>query len=215
MMPSVRSVMSNNKGGRPKKKKSNCTGRPSSLSQHILTNACQLPSFDLSQVINETSRADLTCASCNTAIKNPVELMPCKSLVCCTCSLQLIDGSSNFICPGCTQSHECSTSSFTALSPIEERTIKLTLVKCYRCYGTIELMSLNKTCDDHKQMISNDNTTLCDIVNRPMDSEPTALEKQVATNVVMRLPNQTDSMVVKLPTKGRVSMQFGIYTYMH
>ena len=184
------------KGGRPKKRKSHYTGRPSSLSQHIITVTCQLPSFSQSQVMSEAIRADLTCTSCHSEIKNPVELMPCKSLVCSTCSLRLIDTASNtFVCPGCTLTHKCTTSSFTALSPIEERTIKDSVVKSYQCYRTVKLSSLDKTCDDHRQT-SND-TTLSDIINRSMDSEPTALEKQVATSVVTRLLNHTDSYLQK------------------
>ena len=196
------------KGGRPAKKLKSNAGSPSFLHQHIHSIACEIPTISLSQVVDTACGGDITCTSCKSAVKNPVEILPCKSLICCECSLGLISGSSEFTCPGCSESHKSSTTSFTSLSAIEEKMIKNTLVECEKCMRTIPLSSIDKSCGQHDSWLtlgSGSSATLTDIVNQPLEAEPTTLEKQVATNIVTRLLHQTgQKRVVTLPTGGRV-----------
>ena len=135
------------KGGRPTKRKSHCTGRPSSLSQHIITVACQLPSFNLSQW-SQPCRPYmyfLSYSNKKTSGINAFQISRLFYLFSPTnrqC-LQYIRLSWVHTNP------QVHSSSFTALSPIEERMIKESLVECYQCYRTIKSSSLGKTCDDH------------------------------------------------------------------
>lgn len=46
---------------------------------------------------------------------------------------------------------------------------------------------------------------LKDIACRPLESQPTTIEKEIATSVVTRLMYQSKNTVVKLPTGGTVS----------
>ena len=116
--------------GRPKKL-THPGGRPSFLTTHICSVASSIPTFSLSQVINKTYINDVTCKLCNLAVHEPVEVLPCKSLICCSCLLGHLDKDSNmFHCPGCSEEHTNTESSFTKMSPIAEKMINNMMVKC-------------------------------------------------------------------------------------
>lgn len=163
---------------RLKKSKSNA-GRPSLIHQHIQSIVCKIPAIDLSQVVDTIVQKDITCTSYKSAVKNPVEILLCKSLICCGCTIRSTS-SLEFTCLGCSETHKSTISSFTALSTIEQKMIKSILVTCEKCSRDVFLSSIDKTCDQQNYSTA----TLTDIVNQPLGAEPTALEKQVATNVV-------------------------------
>lgn len=136
------------KGGRPKKKRSSA-GRPSFISLHIKSVALNVPSFCLTQVSDEY-KEEVTCRYCHSAINNPVEILPCKSLLCCSCSLSL-STSSSFACPGCSNLHDSTETTFTKPSTIIEKMINSLYVKCDSCQIDVKLQSLTDDCETHKE----------------------------------------------------------------
>lgn len=120
------------KGGR--RKKSTSSGRPTLLTQHIRSVACRFPPFSLCQIIDKTYSNSVTCVICNLAIHNPVEVLPCKAMICCNCILSHLDQKlDQFDCRGCNEYHDNDVSSFTQLSPVAEHMIGNILVKCKKC----------------------------------------------------------------------------------
>ena len=120
------------KGGRPKKSSSG--GRPSHLKTHIQSVACSIPPFSLTQVVDDTYIESITCRLCKCAINDPVEVLPCKSLICCSCVIAHLEKWKDaFTCPRCGESHECTSSSFSRVSPMEEKMIKNMMIKCNKC----------------------------------------------------------------------------------
>jgi hypothetical protein len=76
------------------------------------------------------------------------------------------------------------------------------IVTCTNCSRHVKLSS-NGRCDDHV----NNETSLTEVVMRPLEATPTTLEKQVATNVVTRLLHQnSENISLTLPriTGGQV-----------
>ena len=189
------------KGGRPKKL-SSC-GRPSLLHTHIRSVACDLPKFTLEQVVDETYIENIKCSICKSAINNPIEVLPCKSLICCSCLLLHLDKEmTTFHCPGCSEQHDSNNPTFSRLSPVAEKMLNNMVVNCEKCYRPVKLSISNKNCDHHEDLRC---SKLTELVDRPIEAEPTDIEKHVATNVVTRLLHHNDNMVVKLPTGGQVS----------
>ena len=190
------------KGGRPKKSSSG--GHPSHLKTHIQSVACSIPPFSLTQVVDNTYIESITCRLCKCAINDPVEVLPCKSLICCSCVIAHLEkGKDAFTCPGCGESHECTSSSFSRVSPMEEKMIKNMMIKCNKCKHVTTLSQSQASCDRHKIDVCSLN--LKDIACRPLESQPTTIEKEVATSVVTRLMYQSKDTIVKLPTRGTVS----------
>ena len=187
------------KGGRHKK--STSSGRPTLLTQHIRSVVCHFPPFSLHQITDQTYSNSVTCIICNFAIHNPVEVLPCKTMVCCTCLLSNLDQKlDKFQCPGCSDYHDTVVSSFTKLSPVAEHMINNMLLNCEECHKPVKLQDLNKGCFHHDT-----GSVIIDSRKLSLGAQPTTAEKQVATNIVTRLLHNSDSALVTLPTGGRVS----------
>ena len=171
--------------GRPKKS-THPGGRPSFLTTHICSVASSIPTFTLSQVIDKSYINNITCSLCNSAVCEPVKVLLCKSLICCSCLLGHLDKDSDmFHCPGCSEEHTNTQSSFTKMSPIAENMINNMIVKCNKCYQPVKLSISRKPCDHHA--IERECCNLIEAINRPLESPPTTMEKQVASSVVTRL----------------------------
>ena len=168
------------KGGRPKK--SSKAGRPSYVSLYIKSVALKVPSFTLSQVLDERYREEVTCGYCRTAINCPVEILPCKSLLCCSCTLSL--ATSSFNCPTCSCLYESCESTFTKPSSIVEKMINSLTVKCGECGVDVKVESLGDECRSHMR-----NKT------------------EVATKFITEMIHQSElsDQTITIPTGGRVS----------
>lgn len=140
------------KGGRPKQKYS--SGRPTLLSTHIKSNAGDMPHFKLSQLADERYKEDVTCKLCSSAANNPIEILPCKTLLCCNCCIS-IAASPSFTCPGCTCRHESISSTFTKPSSLIERVFNDLRVTCEGCNNIVPLESAGKECFHHQPILSN------------------------------------------------------------
>ena len=186
------------KGGRPKKKTSG--GRPSLLQQHIMSVSSTVPQFELSQVVDETRKIDVMCCSCNLAANRAIEIIPCKSLICCSCCMTLVSEAS-FRCPGCHDEHDSSPSSFTKPSPLVEKMLNEMLVICKRCVRKIKLEVIDKECMHHEREF---NLTLQDITNHSFEVEPTQMETRAAAQIISRALQHTDNSMVRVSTGGRV-----------
>lgn len=114
------------------------------------------------------------------AVDSPVEILPCKSLFCCGCTLSLAATIPSFNCPGCSGLHESSESTFTKPLSIIEKMIKSLIVECDRCGVDTKVESLADECRLHIKSRS-----------------------EVATRVLSQMMTQTHTIIV--PTGGRVS----------
>lgn len=151
-------------------------------------------------MFDKTYIESITCKLCNSSLRDPVEVLPCKSLLCCSCVLK-VKALESFNCPGCSESHELIASSFSRMSPVTEKMIKNILIKCNKCNQIIKLSQSQESCDQHGSVCLN----LKEVTCRPLEAEPTSLEKQAATNIVSRMLHYSDNALVKLPTGGTVS----------
>ncbi len=131
--------------------------------------ACKIPHFKLSQIQDETRIEDITCGLCESAVNIPIEILPCKCLVCCNCCLGLLTQMS-FHCPGCSKVHDVSVSSFSRLSPIVENMLYKMMVRCECCLKNVRLELSDKGCDLHVGERDNP-VTLEEVVNLPLDQQ--------------------------------------------
>ena len=70
--------------------------------------------ISLSQIADKRCVAKVTGCSCNGALNGPLELLPCKTLMCSSCCTSLAV-SASFNCPSCLYQHDASIDKFTAL----------------------------------------------------------------------------------------------------
>ena len=109
-----------------------------------------IPHFTLSQVVNKTYIDSLTCKLCKSGVSDPVEVLPCKSLTCCSCLLGLVSKDMDKIhCPGCSEDHSCVELSFTNISPVAEKMILDILVKCEKSLQAVKLCTIKPPCEQH------------------------------------------------------------------
>ena len=174
------------KGGRPKKRCS--TGRPTLLQSHIKSAAAATPHFTLSQIADKRCVANVTCCSCNGALSSPLELLPCKTLVCSSCCT-LLAVSATFNCPGCLCQHDASIDTFTKPSALIEKTINEIHVICEKCSNMVSLELLTQDCSSHEKAASKE----------------TESNNKMAIKVVSQLIKDSDSSTITLSTGGRVS----------
>ena len=189
------------KGGRPKRKIS--SGRPTHIQQHIKSVASVIPVFNLSQLVDDKYKVDVTCNQCNLAANKPVEIIPCKAILCCSCCVSLAT-QAKFNCPSCSIPHNSALTTFTRPSSRVEKLFKELLMKCEKCECKVKLEWIEKECAYHREHQS---LTLQDIVNQPqaLEREPSNLEKRAAMKVMSRMLHQSDSATVTFSTGGRVS----------
>ena len=188
-------------GGRPKK--ASCSGRPTQLQQHIRNFAVKVPFFSLSQVADESWKTHVTCTCCNLAANDPIRILPCRSLICSSCSRDL-SSRPTFECPGCSSQHQSSSSTFTGLSGIEENLFRNLEVKCDKCDEMVRLKDVVADCAHHSADGSQTVETLEDVLKRPLEEEPSKLEKRAAIKVVSRILHQNETSTCTLSTGGRV-----------
>ena len=189
------------KGGGRKRKVS--TGRPTLLQQHLQSLHSRIPHFDLSMVVLEADKQKVTCDQCSMAANKPVEIIPCRAIVCFNCSVLLARTQPSFNCPKCSKPHDSAAHTFARPSYQVEKLYNELLVKCGKCKCEVKLESVEEGCAYHGQLQSV--PTLQDIVNQQnLEKDPTNLEKQVAMTVVYRML-QTGSDTLTVPTGGRVS----------
>lgn len=193
------------KGGQPKKRLTSC-GQPSLFQTHISSISCILPRFRLEQVVDTSYKGSITCSVCKSDIHNPIEVLPCKILVCASCILATLDKKmATFNCPGCSEEHNTDPSSFSRLSPVMEKMFLNMIVMCDNCCKKVKLLHITESCASHIHNDSdNTNTALTVAATQPMEANPTQHETQVATNVLSRLFHQTNSCIITLSSKHQV-----------
>lgn len=195
------------KGGRPKTT-STGPGRPTVIQQHLTAVAAHLPEFALSQIMDEGLKEHVTCTRCHLAANRPVQILPCKSLACYNCCVFLSQNNTVFNCPGCSCEHEPVPSTFAKLSPFEEKGFNELVLKCEKCDSAIPLESFNKNCEHHNSSHTKNGTgtsmTVQDIMNQPMEVEPSKLESRVAMKVVSRFLHSNKTKTCTLSTGDRL-----------
>ena len=76
------------------------------------------------------------------------------------------------------------------------------LFKCEKSLQAVKLCTIKIPCEQH--MYIQGNIECSDVLSRPLESQATAMEKKMASNVVTRLLHQNNDTVVTLPTGGQV-----------
>ncbi len=209
-------------GGRPKKKK-RITGCSSYLTEHLhhvasarcrslapLTRDRFLP-VSLGGVSSGLCINDLVCKICNTVLDEVLEL-PCKHLVCLSCTLTLLEEDLQSIpCPNCEKQHEISFSSFSAPSPLTVKLLSQLVVRCEKegCSKAVYLGDLRAHLASNCKQIHDIRpaVTIEQILEQPTSAPPTQLEMEAAGHVVRRkILSQSHSQApFSLPTGGCVS----------
>ena len=193
------------KGGRPKKIHGG--GCPSLVKQHITSVALMVPHFILSQVIDGTIKMHVACSLCKLAANKPVQILHCRSLVCYECCVELVmKNALQFVCPGCSSQHESSCVTFTHLSPLETKMIHDLILRCEKCERTVELKCYEECLEHINQTASKSSTTMTlhEVINQPMEVQPSKLESRATMKVVSRLFHRSNSSTCNLSTGGRV-----------
>ncbi len=145
------------------------------------------------------------CIFCKSFVFHPVEVQPCKSIAYSICCNNITLGKTTFQCPGCSKQHEAGVISVTKISSIAEKLLREMFVKCLQCGQHVSLEDENADCNSHN--CRSDRVTLEDIVNQPLNAEPTNLEKKAVINVVSRLMHQSDdNMQINLTRRGTISI---------
>ena len=167
---------------------------------------------------------DLQCKVCECIVDRPVET-PCRSLVCAKCISDLIQNAkeSSLQRPCCNECHDISSTHFVPATEVVLKVLGALLIRCDKplCSAVMGLKHLaehvNSGCQTHIASFSPSKLTTQQILSRPLQSPPTALEQKAAANIVKRLihtspPSCSSSQqlptapVVKLKTDGTVSI---------
>ena len=114
-------------------------------------------------------------------LSQPVELS-CGSLICSECCCSWMRLSQRLDCP-CCYNHQLSRDTVRSPNPVI-------------------LSLLDKLHDQHDPQI-----TVETILTTPSTTPTSQIEKRVATSLVKRLLKESDSSVIKVPTKGKVQSQ--------
>lgn len=196
-------------GGRPKKS-STGRGRPGAIEKHAWSCAGKstLETITPESIIVPSGMNidDFLCCSCHMVVNRPLELTPCRNLICMKCCLPLIK-SNEFTCPGCTLVHDSSISNINTIAPLIQTMICNLQFQCPKCNKVVRLDDAT----DHDQSECSSFTILLpltveDVLHQPLQSEPTKLEQLAAVNVVQRMMTNTSDSTVTLPTGGHVSL---------
>ena len=195
-------------GGRPKKSSSG-RGRPCTIEKHVWSCAGKstLETITPESIIVPSGMNidNFLCCSCHMVVNRPLELTPCRNLICMKCCLPLIK-SNEFTCPGCTLVHDSSISNINTIAPLIQTMICNIQFQCLKCNKVVRLDDAT----DHDQSECSSFTislplTVEDVLHQPLESEPTKLEQLAAVNVVQRMMTNTSDSTVTLPTGGHVS----------
>jgi len=206
------------KGGRPKKRKSSsvCAHSNScSVVEHINSVAgprlrCTHPLYVerfFTPASSAVSLVDLQCPMCNCVVDQPVEVCVCRSIVCAECCLTLLRKGENLQCPSCNQQHEISVDTIQSPSPVAVKLVANLVVRCDdpTCSRPVVLQHLH----DHlksgcKEMAAEVSSVLTveQMLEQPLDTPPTSLERQAAGHLVRRLHQSPgpEANTVTVPT---------------
>jgi hypothetical protein len=86
-----------------------------------------------------------------------------------------------FNCPGCSNKHDVSTITFSQLSTIEAKVFHNMLLSCDKA--------------KHKTPNKDQNITLREVINQPVEEEPSELESRAAVKVISRLLHQEQHLL--------------------
>ena len=136
---------------------------------------------------------------CSCAANKPLEIIPCKSVLCTDCCLAL-SKSSHFICPGCSCEHQSTDSTFTELSALSKKVFNELSVRCGKCIIPVKLEMMSEDCDSHRE---SQKLTLEDIMTQPQQKANDSIKK-AAVKVVTGMLEQSDSGCLTVSTGGRV-----------
>ena len=148
----------------------------------------------------------LLCNSCQTVINCPVEITPCRKLICRDCSPYTIENQ-EFNCLFCNLCHS-----------VEQKTFLKCLPSYSDCSKNSSEMPTRKVCKDNPSwqtgraltewvycMHHSGTINSAKIITQPANAPPTVLEQRAAVNVVQRMLSQAAAhykSVVALPTGG-------------
>ena len=142
---------------------------------------------------------DVHCIMCKAVVVKPVEVQLCKLLACESCCIELMSTKPSFDCPGCSMKHSYSIESFSSISPLVKKVLSDLSVQCDKCHRLVRLASMNDDCSSSThQSLSHPKATIEDIIQQPLEAEPTILERKAATSLVSRLLHQQRDGTISL-----------------
>ena len=205
------------KGGRPSKKATqiptghirSCAGPKLSGKTFslLLSRFCPPPPGSI-------SLKDIQCPICMCIVDQPVE-MPCKVPAWMECFLWLVQRGEIRTCPSCRKEHNIE------VSPIPSLILKLLLqqVLYCTCSNPVRLEHLrehlNSSC---KELVADTPfiLTLEQVLDQPLGTPPSSLEKQAAGHIVKTMLQQSpDADTITVPTGGHVSVDTCTCIYMN
>ena len=86
------------------------------------------------------------------------------------------------------------------------------LLRCGKCDRTVKLQWIDRECEDHMSRTTLQmKSTLQEVINQPIEIEPSKLESRAAMKVVSRILHQNKGSTFNLSTGGRVCNIFSTY----
>ena len=169
---------------------------------------CDQPHFvESSDVVYTTDQTStLLCPLCCGVLNQPIELA-CGSLVCASCCSRWIEVSGQVSCPCCYQ-HDLHDLTIALPSAIVYDLLGDLKVVCSTCKMTTTArqykLHLASHCQGHYELASPSRVSARDILQRPTTAPTLPVERRVAEHLVRRLLIESESTVVKIPTRGQV-----------
>ena len=192
-------------GGRPQKSSSG-RGRPCTIEKHVWSCAGKSTLETITPesiiVLSGMNIDNFLCCSCHMVVNRPLELTPCRNLICMKGCLPLIKS----LVLDVPWVHDSSISNINTIAPLIQTMICNLQFQCLKCNYVVRLDDAT----DHDQSECSSFTislplTVEDVLHQPLESEPTKLEQLAAVNVVQRMMTNTSDSTVTLPTGGHVS----------
>ena len=138
------------KGGSRKREKEK-TGRPSigsSRAAQIHTISVAPPQQPSpAQLRRGIPAEEITCPICTDLLERPVELVPCRSVVCHKCLVNWLEVTESFHCPCCYSDHLEDTDTIDPVTPLLLKLLSAVFVTCTQSTIVIQYSHCQSLCD--------------------------------------------------------------------
>ena len=190
------------KGGRQKKNHT-CRGRPTSLVSYVASLSVpgvQSHSLLPSSTSSNINITHLICIRCKNIVNFPVEITPCRALICKECCIQCIrEYKPTFKCHKCKEEHPNEELTFVVPSPVILNVWESLNYPCQQSCG--KLFNTNELDAHYRIQCSESHNTI--VSSTSPSSKPTQSEQQVAASVVQRMLSDSNIISLSVP-KGKV-----------
>ena len=216
------------RGGRPPKP-ARTPGRPSDISPRYLmqhVRALSASSFlepgesaTVCQTHLSLPLAEFKCPLCRNLLRSPVELVPCRKVVCAECLCQEINDHNSLVCPCCNTDHLQDYSTIRAATPLVVNVLGSLCIVCSNCNAHMQLSTyrehITSRCQSSVPQVL-PQSSIEEVLHQPLTAPLTALEQKLQTNLAKRsLTTGSEEGVLKLKTGGKVKKNTIIHMVLH